>query len=40
MNMCDDNTNYNDETLHRDAKKIEKYYMEVMGRMLQDEFDT
>ena len=40
MKMCDNNTKYDDETLHRDAEKVEKYYMEIMGRMLQDEFDT
>ena len=35
-----DSTKCDDETLHRDAEKIEQYYMDVMGRLLKEEFET
>ena len=40
MDINDDNTKCDDETLHRDAEKIEKYYMGVIGRLLEEEFEA
>ena len=40
MDINDDNTKCDDEALHRDAEKIEKYYMGVIGRLLEEEFEA
>ena len=38
--MASSNNSCDDETLHRDAEKVHKYYTDVMGRLLEEEFET